>query len=63
MEINDIISIIGSLGFPIAACIFMFKQNSKLGDTLNDLSKTLTLMNERIKNIEDKVDEIGEEEK
>ena len=52
MDINGITTIIGSLGFPIAACCVMFYQNSKLQETLNDLSKTLTSMNERLTDIE-----------
>lgn len=56
MDFEVWINLIGSVGFPIAACIFMFKQNSKLSDTLAELSTTLTLMNERISNIENKID-------
>lgn len=52
MDINGITTIIGSLGFPIAACCVMFYQNSKLQETLNELSKTLTSMNERLTDIE-----------
>lgn len=52
MDINGITTIVGSLGFPIAACCVMFYQNSKLQETLNDLSKTLTSMNERLTDIE-----------
>lgn len=52
MDINGITTLIGSLGFPIAACCVMFYQNSKLQETLNELSKTLTSMNERLTDIE-----------
>lgn len=52
MDINGITTIVGSLGFPIAACCVMFYQNSKLQETLNELSKTLTSMNERLTDIE-----------
>lgn len=52
MDINGITTIIGSLGFPIAACCVMFYQNSKLQETLNELSQTLTSMNERLTDIE-----------
>lgn len=57
MDFEVWINLIGSVGFPIAACVFMFKQNSKLSDTLAELSTTLTLMNERISNIESKIDD------
>lgn len=56
MNISEFSQLIGSLGFPIAACVVMFYQNSSLQKTLNELSKTLTSMNERIKEIEDKVE-------
>lgn len=52
MDINSVTTLIGSLGFPIAACCVMFYQNSKLQETLNELSKTLTSMNERLTDIE-----------
>lgn len=50
---SDIVQIISSVGFPIVACLFMFKQNNDLQKTLNDISQTMILMNERIKSIED----------
>lgn len=50
---SDLVQIISSVGFPIVACLFMFKQNNDLQKTLNDISQTMILMNERIKNIED----------
>lgn len=63
MDFEVWINLIGSVGFPIAACVFMFKQNSKLSDTLAELSTTLTLMNERISNIENKIDICVDEKK
>lgn len=56
MDIELLINLVGSVGFPIAACIFMFNQNNKLTSTLAELSTTLTLMNERVSNIENKLD-------
>lgn len=50
---SDIVQIISSVGFPIVACLFMFKQNNDLQKTLNEISQTMILMNERIKKIED----------
>lgn len=41
---EEIISMIGTLGFPIFACCVMFWQNSKLQDTLKDLTVTLEKM-------------------
>ena len=55
---SDIVQIISSVGFPIVACLFMFKQNGDLQKTLNEISQTMILMNERIKNIEDSFEEV-----
>lgn len=61
MDINGLTTLIGSLGFPIAACCVMFYQNSKLQETLNELSKTLTSMNERLTDIETNVKNLEKE--
>lgn len=55
---SEIVQIISSVGFPIVACLFMFKQNNDLQKTLNEISQTMILMNERIKNIEDSFEEV-----
>ena len=55
MDITTISQLIGSVGFPIAACCVMFYQNTKLQETLSDLSKTLSTMNERISDIENHI--------
>lgn len=56
MELDILTNLIGSVGFPIAACCVMFYQNSKLQSTLSELTKTLVLMSERIENLEDKIE-------
>ena len=58
MDIQAISQLIGSVGFPIAACIVMFYQNSKLQQTLAELSNTLTQMNERLSDVESTVKEV-----
>lgn len=55
MDYADIINLIGSVGFPIVACLFLFKQNDKLSNTLSELSTTLSGINQRLDNIEDKI--------
>ncbi len=59
---SDIVQIISSVGFPIVACLFMFKQNNDLQKTLNEISQTMVLMNERIKNIEDSFEEVDSDD-
>ena len=62
MNIDSIVSIISSVGFPIFACIVMFKQNEELQKTLSDISSTMTLLTERLKDVENKLN-INEEVK
>lgn len=59
---SDMVQIISSVGFPIVACLFMFKQNNDLQKTLNEISQTMILMNERIKNIEDSFEEVDSDD-
>lgn len=46
--INVFVSLINTVGFPIAACIFLFIQQSKLTKSFSELSETLKSMNDRI---------------
>lgn len=55
MEYAELINMISSVGFPIFACIFLFKQNNELNKTLGELSTTLSGINQRLDNIENKV--------
>lgn len=57
MDVNDITTLIGSLGFPICACVVMFKQNDKLQTTLKDISLAMQSITERITDIERKIDD------
>ena len=52
MDVNTITQLISGVGFPIAACVYMAWNNEKLQKTLSDLTNTLTLMNERLKDVE-----------
>lgn len=61
MEVMEpIITMISTVGFPIVACVYMFKLFNDLQKTLADLNVSLTIMNERISEIENKLDEKGE---
>ena len=55
MDVNLISTLIGNVGFPIAACCIMFYQNSKMQETLTELTKTLSTMNERLSDVEEAV--------
>lgn len=45
----DVVEIISNVGFPIACCIVMFKQNSDLSKTIGELSTTLKVIESHIK--------------
>lgn len=49
---NEISNLISSVGFPIVACIFMYKQQIKLQETISELSATLKSIDTRISEIE-----------
>lgn len=53
---QEIATLISSVGFPIAACVVMFVQNDKLQKTLAEIANTMTLLNERVGKIEDKIE-------
>lgn len=55
--IQEITTIISTVGFPIACCIVMFLQNDKLQKTLGEISNTMILLNERIGKIEEKIED------
>ena len=50
--VQEIQELITNVGFPIVACIFMYKQNLELQKSLSELSTTLKAIDTRIDNIE-----------
>ena len=56
MNVNALVTIISTVGFPIAACCVMFMQNNKLQDTLKDISVTMQKMADAIDDMEKKND-------
>lgn len=52
MDINGITTLVGTLGFPIAACCVMFFQNNRLQDTLKEISVTMQKMADAIDDLE-----------
>lgn len=55
MNVNDIVTLIGSLGFPIVACVGMFYlYNHTLKDftsTLNDIANEIKELREELKEL------------
>lgn len=49
---NEISQLISNVGFPIVACIFMYKQQVKLQETITELSATLKGIDTRLDTIE-----------
>ena len=56
--IQEIQELISNLGFPIVACIFMYKQNLELQKSLSELSSTLKAIDARIDSIENVIKEV-----
>ena len=59
MELNDIMSIINGVGFPIVACVFMYMQVQKMNNIILELSTTLKAIDSRIDNIQDEIGKMG----
>lgn len=55
MDVNDIVTLIGSLGFPVVACVGMFYlYNRTLKDftsTLNDIANEIKELREELKGL------------
>lgn len=56
MDMQIFAQIVGSVGFPIAACCVMFFQNNKLQDTLKEIAVTMQKMADSIDDLENKHD-------
>lgn len=57
MDVNDIVALIGSLGFPIVACVGMFYLYNR---TLKDFTSTLNVIASEIKGLREELSEIKE---
>ena len=53
---EEIANLISNVGFPVVACVFMYKQQIKLQETIPELSGTLKTIDARIENLEKKED-------
>ena len=52
---EQIITLISNVGFPIACCIILFMQQNKLTNTLHDISSTMSVMSARLDDIENSI--------
>ena len=59
MDINGIVELINSVGFPIIACVFMYMQVQKLNNIILELSTTLKAIDSRIDNIQEEIGKMG----
>ena len=50
MDVTTITTLIGSLGFPIVACVYLFKLYEKQTDVLSDLKVAITQLSEKLDN-------------
>ena len=57
MDVNDIVALIGSLGFPIVACVGMFYLYNR---TLEDFTSTLDGIAGEIKELRGELEELIE---
>lgn len=55
MDVNDIVTLIGSLGFPIVACVGMFYLYNR---TLKDFTSTLDGIASEIKELREELKEL-----
>ena len=63
MEVTAVSQLIGSVGFPIAACVVMWFQNDKLQKTLADISVAMQKMADEMNDIESRLERIERNDK
>ena len=51
---QEISNLISTVGFPIVACVFMYKQQIELNKTITELTSTLRSIDTRLNHIEEK---------
>ena len=57
--VQEVQELISNVGFPIVACIFMYKQNLGLQKSLSELSSTLKGIDARIDSIENDLKKVN----
>lgn len=51
MEINEIVNLIGSIGFPAVVCILLLKNNQDQSEVIRENTKVIQALADRIDNI------------
>ena len=60
MNVNDVVTLISSVGFPIVACCGLFYLYDK---TIKELTSTLTNINATLQRIDERLGKLEEESK
>ena len=55
MELNEIMSLINGVGFPIVACVFMYMQVQKMNNIILELTTTLKGIDTRLDNLQEQL--------
>ena len=55
MDVNGIVELINSVGFPIIACVFMYMQVQKMNNIILELTTTLKTIDTRLDNLQDQL--------
>lgn len=58
MDFNEILNAISQYGFPVIACIVMWKQNGAMQKTLTEFATTLTKISERLEELARKIEDL-----
>lgn len=59
MKLNDIMSLVNGVGFPIVACVFMYMQVQKMNNIILELTTTLKTIDTRLDNLQDQLNKGG----
>ena len=55
MELNEIMSLINGVGFPIVACVFMYMQVQKMNNIILELTTTLKGIDTRLDSLQEQL--------
>ena len=55
MELNDIMSLVNGVGFPIVACVFMYMQVQKMNNIILELTTTLKGIDTRLDSLQEQL--------